>query len=230
MTSLGPGRDTYLKETAASISEAAKYSPLPVQWLISYPADAFCGDDLHYTENIVCVETTHIPISGPVNAATGRNHAIMHAEKHAVMVNCDSDDLFTPERFQLIDIDNHDTISVCAADDVIDGEVVPYGPIRGGVYSYPWWEDAIEGDDDITPRFKYHLATLSIPRDIAIRAGGYPALDYMEDTVFAKMIHDKCKTDLSVYPEVGYLYRKHANQSSRRAYDKAKIWETWIDP
>lgn len=229
MTSLGPKRDTYLREAAESISEAAKEAPIPVQWLISYPADAFDESDLDYTENLDGVETIHIPVSGPMNAATGRNHAIMHAEKDSIMVNCDSDDLFTPDRFLFIDLNNHDTISVCAADDLINGEVVPYGAIRGGIYSYPWWDDSVVEDSDGTPHFAYHLATLAIPRDIAILAGGYPSLDYMEDTVFARTVHNKCKPQLSVHPGVGYLYRKHADQSSDREYDRSKVWKTWIN-
>lgn len=227
MTSLGKGRDSYLPQTAQSISAAAQHSPLPVRWIISYSSLDYSNRDLEHLDGICGIDTTLLPIEGPVNAATGRNHAIMHADKKSIMVNCDSDDLFTEERFSMIDITQENTLWLCAADDYVDGEVIPFDTPRGGIWDYPWWEDRIE-TNDTTPHFKCHLATLAIPRHLAIKAGGYPALDYMEDSVFVKKVHDICSPHLIVYPHVGYLYRKHKKQSSARDYDKHQLWTTWI--
>lgn len=229
MTALGPKRDTYLRDTSESISEAAKHSPLPVEWFISYSTRDFSAENLSYVENLHRVDTKLISVDGPMNAATGRNHAIMHADKKALMVNCDSDDLFTPERFQLIDTDCKDVISLCGVNDYVDGEVIEHGTIRGGIYEHPWWEESVESNEEGTPHFKYHLATLAIPRDIALFVGGYPSLDYMEDTVFAKIVHDRFRPRLAIYPDVGYLYRKHPDQLSNRNYDRDKLWKTWVD-
>lgn len=227
MTALGAGRNSYLPATAQSISHAACYSPLPVQWIISYSTFDYTSEDLRYLEDTPNVEVLLLPIEGPVNAATGRNHAIMHAGEKSIMVNCDSDDLFTEERFSMIDISQENTIWLCCAHDVINGEVKTFSSPKGGLWEFPWWEDKVEGDDDI-PHFGFLLSTLVIPRSIAVKSGGYPALDYMEDSVFMKKVHDICSPRLIAYPEVGYLYRKHPDQSSSRDYDTSKIWTTWM--
>lgn len=227
ITALGPRRDTFLRDAAASVAAAAKNAPFPVAWIIvgGHGAPAQLPSIAASTPG---VELHYEVLDSPSPACIGRNHAACLAPDDTILVNLDSDDMLSASRLSII---CEDTIAqVTLAQDLVetpDGWVASSGPAtRTGLRPAPWFGDAMQ---TYKSHLDIHMATLAIRREVLLSAGGYPALPWVEDSVLAFRLSE-ARYDLEVADTVGYVYRKHAAQTTAKGYNPQDLLKPWTTP
>jgi GT2 family glycosyltransferase/glycosyltransferase involved in cell wall biosynthesis len=165
---------------------------------------------------------SEIARTGP--AAT-RNRAIKMARGRWVGV-VDNDDLIHPERFErLVRAAEADGADI-AADDLLvfyqDGSLAPHAHLRGALARGPHWISAVEYER--SNRLLSGRRALGYLKPM-VRASLAPVynetLRIAEDSdLVLRLLANGAR--MRVYPELGYLYRKHARSISHRL-DAASI-------
>lgn len=240
ITAVGPGRMNYIKEAGLSVLKAfERVGGMPL-WIISGSKVTdwdHIENELSSLFHVVRIKNGSEPIvlndhvasydRDPVpvvvlqewfimsSAAQGRNMAGLIAPVGSLLFNLDADDLFTPERFLLVD--DLMSFGVCeAADLLVSGELVNFPSSSLPSVITRGWLD-VSRENGVGGLLDVHMATLSIQREVLINLGGYPALPVCEDTVFASRLSAAGVRGF-VSKNIGYYYHKHEGQTTSHDY------------